>query len=42
MAYTLLHPLGDIAAILGLIPGLDQSGSWDDGAEQFWPAAAFS
>jgi hygromycin-B 7''-O-kinase len=42
MAYTLLHPLGDIAAVLGLIPGLDRSSSWEDVAEQFWPAVALS
>jgi hygromycin-B 7''-O-kinase len=40
MAYTLLHPLGDLSQILGLMPGLDRYGTWDEVAERFWPAAA--
>jgi len=41
MAYTLLHPLGDISEILGFLPGLSQSDSWDQIAKRFWPAAGF-
>jgi hygromycin-B 7''-O-kinase len=41
MVYTLLHPLGDVSQLLGLIPGLDQLASWDEIARAFWPPAAF-
>jgi hygromycin-B 7''-O-kinase len=37
MAYTLLHPLGNIPALLGLIPGLADSMSWDEISRAFWP-----
>jgi len=40
MAYTLLHPLGDISQILRLIPGLDRCTSWDEVAQAFWPIFA--
>jgi hygromycin-B 7''-O-kinase len=42
MAYTLLHPLGDVSKLLGLIPGLGQAGAWDEVAGKFWPPAAFA
>jgi hygromycin-B 7''-O-kinase len=38
MAYTLLHPLGNAAALLELIPGVKDAGSWDQIAAKYWPA----
>ncbi|MEO6874614.1 MAG: aminoglycoside phosphotransferase family protein [Opitutaceae bacterium] len=38
MAYTLLHPLGNAAALLELIPGGKHATSWDEIAAKYWPA----
>jgi len=38
MAYTLLHPLGDAAAQLELIPGGKDAATWDQVAAKYWPA----
>ena len=38
MAYTLLHPLGNAAAQLELIPGGKHATSWDEIAAKYWPA----
>ena len=37
MAYTLIHPMGDVADCLEIIPGLADATSWDVVAEAFWP-----
>lgn len=37
MAYTLLHPLGDVSALLELIPGGKHTTSWDEIAAEYWP-----
>lgn len=37
MACTLLHPLGDVSALLELIPGGRHATSWDEIAAQYWP-----
>ena len=39
MAYTLLHPLGNAAAQLELIPGGKLATSWDQVASKYWPGA---
>ena len=38
MAYNLLHPLGNAAAQLELIPGGKDATSWDEIAAKYWPA----
>jgi hygromycin-B 7''-O-kinase len=37
MVNTLIHPLGDIAACLALVPGAAGCATWDDAARFFWP-----
>lgn len=37
MAYTMLHPLGDLPECLQLVPGLVAARSWDEVAATFWP-----
>ena len=37
MAFTLMHPLGNIPSLLGLIPGARDMSSWDEVAKAFWP-----
>lgn len=38
MAYTLLHPLGNMAALLELIPAAKHATSWEELAAMYWPA----
>jgi len=37
MVNTLIHPLGDIAACLNLVPGSSRCQTWDEVALRFWP-----
>ena len=37
MAYSLMHPLGNVPKLLGLIPGAGEMSSWDEVARAFWP-----
>jgi hygromycin-B 7''-O-kinase len=37
MVNTLIHPLGDTAACLALVPGAAECATWDDVARLLWP-----
>lgn len=37
MICTLLHPLGDTAACLSLVPGAADCGRWEEVARVLWP-----
>lgn len=38
MAYALLHPLGNAAALLELVPSARHATTWDEIAAMYWPA----
>lgn len=41
MAYTLLHPMADLAVCLSLIAGAREASSWNEVAMAFWPDGCF-